>query len=407
MDSDQLTPSKKITFIIVTIIISWIIIEGLFQVLCIIHYTDRPNLTDIFKNPAFIPHNYLIAVPNPNYDGSYTDNYGRRIIIRHNNIGMRGKDVRFTKESGVVRIVSMGGSTTYCWTCSDGSTWSDIVEKELSLNYPLKKFEVLNAGVSGYNSFPILIYFASKISYLEPDYIVLYVTANDIIRLQQRDFDGDYSGRHNLVQRKGSDENIYYFLWKYFTTVRIVYRVALYMENIIKGFLSKVTNDDYNSHNLVPVEKVKKNSRYFMRNINNLYSMARCQGTKVVLAVEASPYPFVKNNSEIWEEIFKMKANPYTFSKKENLAEIYEYYYDKLREFAANHPDVIFVDTDKIIEQQINDGRINLMAKDPYDENGFFIDWIHFGITGSKIIGENVAGAILTDLRKSAGSDSQ
>ena len=228
-------------------------------------------------------------------------------------------------------------------------TWSDIVEKKLSKEYH-GKHEMLNAGVSGYGSFPNLIYFAGKISSLKPDYIIIYDTANDILRLQQRDFDGDYSG-YTMVQRVGSEQSIYYFLYKNFNTVKAISYIKHFVRNSIRR-----SQNDLQYNNMIALEKIKKRSSYFIRNIENIYLMAQKQGIKVILSSQASPYPFMKENPEIWEKIIRGGTWPFQFIPKDNIPEIFEYYTDELRKFAATH-DVIFVDNAKLIQQQIKDNK--------------------------------------------------
>lgn len=99
--------------------------------------------------------------------------------ISHNNHGFRGPAIDTVKPAGTTRIFLVGGSTTYDAAGPEGSHTADFLSAHLTAKFPGKRFEVLNAGVDGYNSLQSLIVIASRLVDYAPDFIVVMHGAND------------------------------------------------------------------------------------------------------------------------------------------------------------------------------------------------------------------------------------
>jgi len=115
----------------------------------------------------FLPMPNVTYVASPNYPG-------------HNPLGYRGPEVEIPKPAGVFRIVALGGSTTY----GISTPWQDAYPAQLEAilrnEYGFSNVEVVNAGLSGYNSWDILANFEFRVSELEPDLIIFYEGINDV-----------------------------------------------------------------------------------------------------------------------------------------------------------------------------------------------------------------------------------
>ncbi|MBI5749433.1 MAG: SGNH/GDSL hydrolase family protein [Nitrospinae bacterium] len=101
--------------------------------------------------------------------------------IRHNNFGFRGKDITLKKHPNSVRIIFMGGSTTYESGIGGGDkVFTEILEDKLNQFFEGKKsIEVINAGVPTWSSVHSLINFATYLLDFEPDIIFLMDGLND------------------------------------------------------------------------------------------------------------------------------------------------------------------------------------------------------------------------------------
>ncbi len=116
---------------------------------------------------------YIIALPLIEY-GLSPDREG------HNALGYRGAEIAVPKPAGVLRIVAMGGSTTYGFTPVDES-YPAWLERTLREQYGYAWVEVLNAGVHGYTTWNTFVNFALRIVELQPDLVIIYHAGNDVL----------------------------------------------------------------------------------------------------------------------------------------------------------------------------------------------------------------------------------
>ncbi len=115
----------------------------------------------------FLPMPNVTYVASPGYPG-------------HNALGYRGPEVAIPKPAGDFRIVALGGSTTYGISTSWEDAYPAQLQNLLRDEYGYTNVEVVNAGLSGYNSWDILANFEFRVSELEPDMIIFYEGINDV-----------------------------------------------------------------------------------------------------------------------------------------------------------------------------------------------------------------------------------
>jgi lysophospholipase L1-like esterase len=105
--------------------------------------------------------------------------YFDRVTI--NSLGFRGPDIDVAKPAGTIRILCMGGSTTFdTYVTSNDRTWPQQLERYLGELHPGVDFEVINAGISGYKVLDSLINFHMRLKSLQPDIMIVYHAHNDI-----------------------------------------------------------------------------------------------------------------------------------------------------------------------------------------------------------------------------------
>jgi lysophospholipase L1-like esterase len=95
--------------------------------------------------------------------------------------GFRGtRDVQVEKTAGTLRVMAVGGSTTFDTTVSgDDRAWPARLEQHLAELAPDRRVEVINAGVPGYRSLDNLIRLETELHAFRPDVIILYEVHND------------------------------------------------------------------------------------------------------------------------------------------------------------------------------------------------------------------------------------
>src|SRR5579862_5021424 len=109
--------------------------------------------------------------PNPGYIGG---------LNRHNALGFRGGAIPVPKASHTFRIVCLGGSTTYDVAVED---WHNAYPAQLEKVLREKGYdvEVVNAGGPSWTSREQLLNYTTRVSWIEPDLIVLYEGINDLV----------------------------------------------------------------------------------------------------------------------------------------------------------------------------------------------------------------------------------
>jgi GDSL-like Lipase/Acylhydrolase family len=97
-----------------------------------------------------------------------------------NERGYRGPSFQVPKPPGVVRVVMLGGSSTYDPYAMAGQDWPHRAEAKLrEMGFP--QVEVINAGTPGHASWDSLGRLYAEIWMFEPDFVVICHGWNDIV----------------------------------------------------------------------------------------------------------------------------------------------------------------------------------------------------------------------------------
>jgi len=107
---------------------------------------------------------------------------GQLWSCRINSLGFRGEEFAARKPAGTVRILCLGGSTTF-WGYSDAETYPALLQKRLREAAAGRPLEVLNLGVSGYTSAMSAERFHRQYRAFSPDLVVVFHGVNDIMTL--------------------------------------------------------------------------------------------------------------------------------------------------------------------------------------------------------------------------------
>ncbi|MFO8057538.1 MAG: SGNH/GDSL hydrolase family protein [bacterium] len=98
------------------------------------------------------------------------------LSVRINNLGFRGEDVSRSKPEGTTRIVIVGDSIVFGQGVDEEKTLSCLIEELLARKEPGRSFQVINAGVRGYNSHDYVVLLKEKVLSLSPDLVILVIT---------------------------------------------------------------------------------------------------------------------------------------------------------------------------------------------------------------------------------------
>jgi len=99
--------------------------------------------------------------------------------VKINAHGLRDEEIPFTKPEDEKRILVLGDSVAFGWGVSQGETFSDRMEPLLQQQTGTR-WQVINAGVNGYNSEQEAAYLRIEGIRYSPDFILLIYVSNDV-----------------------------------------------------------------------------------------------------------------------------------------------------------------------------------------------------------------------------------
>lgn len=228
------------------------------------------------------PHHYLDYYPTPNY---------RRGRTSHNSLGYRDREFSVHKPAGTFRIVALGGSTTYTEMVKDNEkTFTHQLENILRDEFNHRDVQVINAGVSGYNSWESLINLEFRVLDLNPDLIIIYHGTNDVHSrlVSPESYRGDNSGRRKQWRAPHVP-----LLVKHSVLLRIVsrkLRLGLFRPEGLESFVDAPTYRGALSRRPAadPMRLLDENPPiYFRRNLINMIAVAKANGVRVLLSTWA------------------------------------------------------------------------------------------------------------------------
>ena len=100
--------------------------------------------------------------------------------VRINSHGLRDDEVPYAKTEGQKRILVLGDSVTFGWGVSQGESFSDRLEVLLREQTGGRDWQVINAGVNGYNTRQEADFLRIEGMRYSPDYLVLVYVSNDV-----------------------------------------------------------------------------------------------------------------------------------------------------------------------------------------------------------------------------------
>jgi hypothetical protein len=304
----------------------------------------------VFQGHPFIQ---FIGIPSKKLVG----NRALGNLAEFNNFGFVGKDFSYTKPQGVIRIASVGASTT-------ASGYPAMMEDYLNARLLARdrSFEVMNFGLGYYTSAHTMINFLLNVVDFSPDYVVIHQGWNDWHALApESDFRGDYS--HHLKAFEPPR-----IIDRYIVRVSVIYRTLKFF---LRGLPEWVFVESATRISRERPERMLNNRELatFQRNIETIIDIAMVRQIKVVLTT--MPH----TTDEYSESIVYIKARPYI-----------KQYNEVMRAIAKKYEPLLFVDLNKLMTGKVNQ---------------HFVDVGHLDDDGKRIKAEHIGRIIAEDLRQS------
>lgn len=101
------------------------------------------------------------------------------VLVRINSRGLRNREILPTKAPGVYRVLVLGDSFTYGSGVAADETYPSRLEALLNRGAPHRRYEVINAGVSGYGTFHEAAFLRDEGWAYQPDLLLLQVFPNN------------------------------------------------------------------------------------------------------------------------------------------------------------------------------------------------------------------------------------
>lgn len=125
-------------------------------------------------------HHRMVANWSGFFPEEIVQDVGRsEVPIRTNSLGLRSAEVTQPKPADVLRILALGDSVTFGWGLRGEDTYPSQLASLLATLRPNQRFEVINAGVSGYGTWQQALWLKDEGLDLEPDVVVLQTHLND------------------------------------------------------------------------------------------------------------------------------------------------------------------------------------------------------------------------------------
>lgn len=236
-------------------------------------------------------HPYLNYFPTPGFsvDG----------VKQHNEQGYRGSQVALIKPDSTIRILFLGGSTTYSYfTNESDSTFPELVRSSLLNNCKLgaNNVEVINGGLPSGTSAELLTHYLFKFQYYNPDVVVVHSGGNDAIG---NAVSGSPQPDLAHFRKNFVDPEPPPILVRWMLTSRFV---SFFL---IKLFYHRYTDGDHFGHTgeenpcrwfeVDTTVSVQREFNAFYRNIRTLVRLAEEDGAEVILVPFIVNEQFVKN----------------------------------------------------------------------------------------------------------------
>ena len=223
------------------------------------------------ESASLASHPYLLYTHLPNLT---TDGYQQT-----NSLGYRNREFTVAKPPDTIRILVLGGSTTFMWPFvkNPADTWVACLEAKLK-TISKKTVQVVNAGLNYGTSAEALAGYVFRHRFLQPDIVIYHGGGNDVLPL----FFGNYTPEYTHFRRYGAGEIPRpgeKFLLRHSSTAKYVY--SRWLEPI--GAVV-VTEPFWEVDPKTALERVRMQApEGFRRNLDMLVSSSQQAGSAVVL----------------------------------------------------------------------------------------------------------------------------
>lgn len=244
--------------------------------------------------PRFSGQAYLNYTMTPGFEENGIKNI--------NSAGFRGHEVSLEKDSNVLRILFLGGSTTYSSSVSENDKTYPAVCGKLISDYlhtaggRYKKAEVINGGLLWATSFEMLGHYLYKFRYYKADIVVVHEGGNDAqaYTFNKGNYTPDYShwrkNMDDIKPLKGPARFLLHSRLLSFFIIRLFYNET--EQNLFVHFKPELKSQWFNPAQ--PFEPFSGKNNAFLNNMKSLSREVVADKSSLVLV----PFIFNPNHEQ-------------------------------------------------------------------------------------------------------------
>jgi len=243
-----------------------------------------PGKQEILRYKA---HPYFNYVFNPEF--RYADGFKP-----YNSRGFRAPEWA-KKRPGTIRVVAVGGSTTYGIFSRDGKNiWPAFLESGLNAAGG-PRVEVVNLGVTGYTLFEIIGVVAMTVPELEPDVVVIHAGVNDAFAACYPDEGGEDGTRFRFSWSARRIPGFVKAGMRRSYTLRVLGYLTMSLNDYLPGDLMTAMQHPRPDDEESGRNAARATGGYYRRNLTTVVKLARATGAAVVV--------FTQPLSQAWESV--------------------------------------------------------------------------------------------------------
>lgn len=245
---------------------------------------------------------YLLYIPAPGFSSNG--------VVQHNAQGYRGDSVPLVRSPDSLRILFMGGSTTYGEAVQhphDSYPAQFGVRLAADARFGHKKIEIINAGVRWGTTAEILNHYLLKFRYYRPDIVVLNPGGNDPAAYASAPYHPDYSNWRKapdtLKPLRGAGQ------WLVRSRFLGAVVVLLFFPDVPEG-TTFVHHGDLPAHWFVPQQRgqIQLSENAFYNNLSAVVREIRHDGAELFL-LSYQGNPFDEGDQAQWRRFYDYEEN--------------------------------------------------------------------------------------------------
>ncbi len=308
---------------------------------------------------------------------------GRLLRATINKSGFRGRDFKKHKDPHVIRVVTLGESSTFGFSNRDEETYPYRLERLLNREHPGgDRFEVINFGIPHLNSVQILALFEAEALPLQPDVITFYAGINDTWKSPvwwKRVVKPGRNGVRERLRKISLLRRSFRWLRDHFITIILADGFAKKQRNVA------FTETDVKDH-------IRGKSENYLRNVGAIYDECKKRGITFIVASQQAKSLLVDREDikgVTYEEESELVRRDLAQNKHITAQELYflthNVLMNDLREWSKVN-NVPYVDAIAALDQR----------------RDCLVSWVHLDPEGNRIVAEAIAKAILAQLAQEA-----